>query len=174
MASEVKVGIGSEQPRWVLCIANRPELDKFQHEIFTTLKLGEAAEIIHQTSNHWRKLFSIMAKISFALFETGCDTWQQYRDTKLLTAEGFETISFEPVEEVSRNAVPCIVAGFTYADTQVDLAQFLPLENDAKVLCRPGSNIVVTPYFDWRQLTNAILENVILVIEAKVTASPTQ
>ena len=91
-----KVGMGCQQPKWVLHIANRPQLEWFQQDRFHQIESGQIPEVINATSNHWRKVFSIMAKISFALFDTGCNTWQQYRDTKLLTDEGFEAIDFLP------------------------------------------------------------------------------
>lgn len=154
--SAPNIGFGTLQPNWVLHIANRPELDCFQHDIYRQLQPGEAADIIKQTSNHWRKVFSIMAKISFALFETNCTTWQQYRDTKLLTGEGFEAISFEPYKPDS-NAKLSVICGFTYAETQVQLETLIPHIEQPKILMAVSKDCLVTPYFDWRQLNNEIL-----------------
>lgn len=166
----IKDGFGHPKPRWVLHIANRPELDKYQHNIAFALTTGEAADIIQQTSNHWRKLFSIMAKISFALFETGCDSWQEYRDTKLLTDQGFEMISFE-TPDPQQECYYSIVAGYTYAKTQLDVESLMPLSACEKLLLAENKPLAVTPYFDWRQLTNEVLAHLIKVMNAKLPES---
>ena len=161
-----KAGLGCEQPRWVLYIANRPELDEYQDELYRILALGEAAEIIRQTSNHWRKVFSIMAKISFALYETQCATWQEYRDTKLLTEHGFEAISFEPFQQLSDNHLS-LICGFTYAETQIDLTQLISHHKFEKLKVSEIGKLIVTPYFDWRQLNNEMLTSLISIMKGK-------
>lgn len=157
-------GIGSPTPKMILHIANRPELEKFEHNLFQTLKPGEAAEIIQQTSNHWRKVFSIMAKISFALFKNDCKTWQEYRDSILLTERGFEALDFTPINlPLSDNNIH-IVCGFQYAESQLELSTFIPHLHYPKLLRHPSENCFVTPYFDWRQLNNELLAGLISVL----------
>lgn len=167
--SAPNIGFGNGEPKWVLHIANRPELDAFEHDIFRRLERGEAADIISQTSNHWRKVFSIMAKISFALFDTGCETWQQYRDTKLLTEEGFEAISYDGFKSES-NEVLALICGFTYAETQVNLSQLLSHIAQPKLLMSETKDFIVTPYFDWRQLNNEMLDHLLKVMESWLTS----
>jgi len=162
-----KIGFGNHNPRWVLHIANRPALAEFQHDVFRALTRGEAAEIIKATSNHWRKAFSIMAKISFALFDTGCATWQEYRDTKLLTEEGFESVSFEPFQTNQLNAFS-IVCGFAYAEQQLEVSKLIPHIEQPKLLISETDDVIVTPYFDWRQLTNEILATLVTVLQHKL------
>lgn len=161
-------GVGQKNPKWVLHIANRPELESFQNQDFRIFEIGEAAEIIKLTSNHWRKVFSIMAKISFALFDTGCETWQQYRDTKLLTKEGFEAVSFSPYAS-SLNQAFHIICGFTYAQDQLDLARLIPHERQNKLLFSQTENLCVTPYFDWRQLNNEMLDVLVHVLRHRLS-----
>ena len=163
----MKSGFGSLEPKWVLYIENRPPLPEYEHDNFRLLGNGEAAEVIAQTSNHWRKVFSIMAKISFALFETNCNTWQEYRDTKLLTEHGFEAISYLPFNKGEARAYFSIVCGFTYAGTQLDLDSLIPHQTHAKLLLVPGQKCLVTPYFDWRQLNNELLEKVIDIMKGQ-------
>lgn len=159
------VGIGNSHPSWVLHMANRPELEAFQHEVFRQLKQGEAADVISQTSNHWRKVFSIMAKISFALFDTGCDTWQQYRDTKLLTEQGYEAIYWQPYSAQTATELS-LICGFTYAETQTELARLLPHIEQPKLLMAESKDLIVTPYFDWRQLNNETLSHLVKVMKS--------
>lgn len=154
-------GFGHSAPNWVLHIANRPDLPEFNQDNFRTLAEGEVASIINNTSNHWRKVFSIMAKISFALYDTGCESWQQYRDTKLLSGSGFEALSYLPYAEDANDNYFSVVAGFQYAATQLDLDKLIPHHSTSKLLRIEGSDCVVTPYFDWRQLNNELLEKLI-------------
>ena len=161
-------GFGCVNPHWVLHIANRPELEQFEHDDFRQLKTGEVKEVIASTSNHWRKVFSIVAKISFALFETGCETWQEYRDTHLLTDKGFEAISYLPYKLEKNNKLLSIVCGFSYAETQLQLSQLVPHQAFPKLLALPGTNCFVTPYFDWRQLNNEHLAVLINMMENRL------
>lgn len=161
-------GFGHSAPKWVLHIANRPPLDAFLQDEFRTLATGEAADIIRQTSNHWRKVFSIMAKISFALFDTNCDTWQQYRDTKLLTSQGFEAINYHVYVPQELETYTSLVAGFQYASEQLDLDSLVAHHRCNKLLRIENRRCFVTPYFDWRQLNNDILD---ILISAMETAS---
>ena len=103
-----------------------------------------------------------MAKISFALFETDCNSWQQYRDTNLLTQAGFEAINFLPYQQ--DNSSFAIISGFSYAETQVDLKSLIPLEPQPKLLFSEHNKLAVTPYFDWRQLNNEKLAALISVL----------
>lgn len=180
----VGFGVIKQSPRLVLHIANRPPLDDFQHDISRQLKLGEAASIIQQTGNHWRKVFSILAKMSFALFDTQCKTWQEYRDTKLLTEQGFEFIAFssltltteqltesiinlgsEPISYVS------LVCGLSYAQSQLDFLPLISHQKFEKLKWSETQKCLVTPYFDWRQLNNDMLDVVISIIKPKLSIS---
>lgn len=166
-------GFGSQSPKIILHIANRPPLDVYAGDINRPLQLNEAADIIAQTGNHWRKVFSILAKISFALFDTQCTSWQQYRDTKLLTQDGFEFVSFSPVQasqawktEGQLSSVS-ILCGFQYAETQLQLNTLVSHQQFAKLQWSEPLQCLVTPYFDWRQLNNVMLEVVISIIKNK-------
>ena len=171
-------GFGSSSPKWLLHIEHRPPLAAFEQKAFRALTEGEAAQVIAQTSNHWRKVFSIMAKISFALFETDCDTWQEYRDTKLLTNKGFEAISYDSVtlsqsnnQSQKRKLEPfAIVCGFGYASQQLELEGLYPHQTHSKLLLAPNVNVAVTPYFDWRQLNNELLDVVIALMQGRLSS----
>lgn len=158
--SEIKSGFGNRHAKWLLHIANRPDLAEFADDNFRMLAIGEAKSVIENTSNHWRKVFSIMAKISFALFDTGCESWQQYRDTKLLTAEGFEAISYLPYQSGEHSSL-AIVAGFQYASEQLADSQLVAHHKYNKLKRVIAEPCFVTPYFDWRQLNNELLAQLI-------------
>jgi len=168
--SKVDSGFGNDSPRWILHIANRPELDDFQHDNFRELESGEVKSVIQQTSNHWRKVFSIMAKISFSLFDTGCNSWQEYRDTKLLTADGWEAISYAPYTLSEGLETLTVICGYTYAESQLDLDSLIPHSESAKLLRVPNRPCFVTPYFDWRQLNNELLAVLIKLMSAQLAS----
>ena len=162
-------GYGSNVPKWVLHIENRPPLETFEQESFRVLAKGEAAQVIAQTSNHWRKVFSIMAKISFGLFETGCDTWQEYRDSSLLTENGFEAISYQKYDFAQNQTLVSIICGFKFAQTQLSLDELYPLDTQPKLLVAEQAKCIVTPYFDWRQLNNEMLASLISLMRTQVS-----
>ena len=178
MVSEKLIGVGSSSPRIVLHIANRPPVDGFEvfsgdNQINRPLQVSEAASIIQQTGNHWRKVFSILAKISFALFDTSCKTWQEYRDTKLLTEQGFEYLCFSPLKQTHsqvssiKHPIISIVCGFSYAQTQLDFDTLVAHERFEKLKWSEQYSCLVTPYFDWRQLNNEMLDVVINIVGSK-------
>jgi len=172
------IGVGSRSPRIVLHIANRPPVDGFEDDIDRALQISEAADIIKQTGNHWRKVFSILAKISFALFDTGCKTWQEYRDTKLLTEQGFEYLCFSELkqtalttsaqQELSEERSVSLVCGFSYAQTQLDFSSLISHQNFEKLKWSELHYCLVTPYFDWRQLNNEMLAVVVKILASKL------
>jgi hypothetical protein len=177
------IGVGASLPRIILHIANRPPVDSFdavngEADINRPLQISEAADIIKQTGNHWRKVFSILAKISFALFDTDCKTWQEYRDTKLLTEQGFEYLCFSSLKQ--RNASSSlatniieqtsvsVVCGFAYAETQLDFPSLIPHQVFEKLKWSEQDHCLVTPYFDWRQLNNEMLDVAIKIVASKL------
>lgn len=168
------IGIGVQLPRVVLHIANRPPLVDFEHEINRSLQQAEAADIIKATGNHWRKVFSILAKISFALFDTQCKTWQEYRDTKLLTENGFEYVCFSPLADtrsqldLTNQTSVSILCGFSYAETQLDFSSLVSHQSVEKLKWSEHQQCLVTPYFDWRQLNNEMLKIVTNIIRTKL------
>lgn len=161
----MKDGISALQPKWVLHIGNRPQLPEFELGLVRPFEIGEAALVISKTSNHWRKVFSIMAKISFALFDTGCKTWQEYRDTKLLSAHGFEALDFMHYAVDTKHDLFAIVCGFNYANEQIELSQLVASVESDKLLLSQNQKYVVTPYFDWRQLNNQTLKILTRIME---------
>ncbi|GHB73268.1 hypothetical protein GCM10008107_23410 [Psychrosphaera saromensis] len=179
MSKNNLIGIGSDSPTVILHIANRPPVDGFaaingEEDINRPLQVSEAASIIQQTGNHWRKVFSILAKISFALFDTGCKTWQEYRDTKLLTEQGFEYICFSSLVDtrsqldLAKHKTVSIVCGFSYAQSQLDVLPLISHQKFDKLKWSEPHQCLVTPYFDWRQLNNEMLDVVINILKSKL------
>ena len=144
----------------ILYTASRPPMARFDDVKSLTLCSGEVVEIITECGNHWRKIFSILAKLSFALSEHNCKTWQDYRDQVLLSEEGNEIIVFgHQLIEASEESIHLISGQKHFAEFNLDLEPFQPLDLEAKVLS--NGKILQTPYFDYRQFNNALIDQVL-------------
>jgi hypothetical protein len=146
------IGLGDPDYRLAFCVANRPALDHYPTlDCMTPLAPGELAHIVANSSNHWRKLFSVYAKFMYQLgVQPGWpERWQDYRDKHLLQAgSGVALLFSEP--DPQRKAVH-IVAGKTYA-AQLNLKGLTWLDHHFAV--NPEHRLLVSPYLDYRQLSN--------------------
>jgi hypothetical protein len=115
---------------------------------------GQINSINQHCGNGWRKVFNVYAKVLFALpsehysFAKQAVSWQAYRDELLLL---FST----PVLTESKNQLH-IIAGRTHAKNLIQQgklnAQFDWLDDEFAI--DKSQNIIVCPYFDYRQLSN--------------------
>ncbi|WP_049723558.1 DUF6942 family protein [Gilvimarinus polysaccharolyticus] len=146
------VGLGDPNYHLAFCVANRPALDAYPAlNCLTPLVPGELQHIVANTSNHWRKLFSVYAKFLYALGgQPGWpERWQDYRDHRLLQAGSGVALLFNK-PDVARNAVH-IVAGKTYA-AELNLKGLAWL--DMHFAINTQQRLIVSPYLDYRQLSN--------------------
>jgi hypothetical protein len=128
----------------------------------TPLAPGELSYIVANTSNHWRKLFSVYAKFLYTLgAQPGWPKrWQDYRDGYLLQAGSGVALLFSP-PELNRKAVH-IVAGKTYG---ASLALKGLTWLDASFALDARRRLLVSPYLDYRQLSNARIETLASLIK---------
>ncbi|TQV69875.1 hypothetical protein FKG94_22240 [Exilibacterium tricleocarpae] len=148
------VGLGAPDYRLAVCIANRPPVMPFAAVTeVRPLGRGDIDGIVMQAGNHWRKIFSLYAKLGFALHDQGLACWQDYRDDFLLSAQSQQALLFSP----PRPAAPGvkIVSGKTYAEDLGVLPPQACLRDGFFV--SPEARLIVAPYFDYRQLSNARL-----------------
>jgi hypothetical protein len=145
----------------ILYLPNRPELDEYSSSlVLSALGKGKVQDIIEQTGNHWRKIFSIYAKIAFIENSLGAKNWQEYRDHLLLSKKSQTKICFT---KKLRPADIHIISGQSHAECfDFDLSQFIDLDSDGKI--KYFNNIYLVPYFDYRQLPNELLAKLIDVI----------
>lgn len=153
-----------------LYIANRPPLPQYS-DVASLEKLqeGEVSFIIEQTGNHWRKIFSLLAKISYPI--NGGDLeqiarWQDYRDQVLCTQNGFERIVFgchhfdeAALMEVSEADEIHLISGFTHGEQCRLPLHMSPLGPDEKLWVH--KNLILGPYLDYRQFPNALVERLL-------------
>lgn len=146
------VGRGDPNYRLAFCVANRPALDHYPAlDHLAPLVPGELQHIVANTSNHWRKLFSVYAKFLYALGvqPDWPERWQDYRDHRLLQAgSGVALLFSEP--DVTRSAVH-IVAGKTYA-AELNLTGLRWVDTHFAIDVK--RRLLVSPYLDYRQLSN--------------------
>jgi hypothetical protein len=142
----------------ILYLPNKPDINKYKTKrVLKNLKGGEICEIIAFTGNHWRKIFSIFSKLSLGLNPTRSNTWQLYRDEVLLTSHGGEVIKFsKKLTKISDRTIH-IVTGQNYSK-QFDLSfdRFKKIDEEGRIL--NYQNIYMTPYFDYRQFPNVLID----------------
>ena len=138
-----------------LYLPNKPDLLEYTSKRgLSALKSGEVQSIISQTGNHWRKIFSIYAKISFGLNNQVAKTWQEFRDDILLTSKSNTKISF--ASKISKADIHIISGMACVEKFNLDMKHFKKLDTEGKILYH--KNIYLTPYFDYRQFPNTLIE----------------
>lgn len=161
------IGFGGNDFNIAIYIANRPPIDSYpQLNTLHGLATGELAHITANCSNHWRKIFNVYAKFLLAFdntIETDCDLfkrreitrWQDYRDKNLLQSHSREALLFSPPNLANTNAIH-IIAGKTYANDLNLNIELTWLDNYFAI--NKQYNLIVSPYLDYRQLSNARIE----------------
>jgi len=153
------IGLGSHHSSIKFYIANRPPIDDYPvMDELRGLAMGELTHIVKHTSNHWRKVFNVYAKLLFDWYQLqqlknlpDTYTWQAYRDLELFQAHSQEALLFSaPQFESDGNAIQ-IIAGKTYA-AQLALPPLVWL--DAYFAVNKEQRVIVAPYPDYRQLSN--------------------
>ncbi|MEH6576607.1 MAG: hypothetical protein V7731_05970 [Amphritea sp.] len=135
--------LGTPSARVILYLPNPPLLPD-THAIDLTA-------LIQLNGNHWRKILTIFAKLCSA-----DNNWREYRDHNLLKEH--EAICFSDQLLHSNNGqIVHLVAGkasWTRLDLNPDA--FTALDEASRI--RIKDNIILTPYPDYRQFPNALIE----------------
>jgi hypothetical protein len=161
------IGFGPKHIGIALYIANRPEIDGFPNgDSLQPLASGDVAYVGQHTSNHWRKIFNVSAKFLFELYSThvpldSIDTWQAYRETRLFQAESHEALLFSP-PCFDQTGLIHIIAGKTYAQ-QLALPPLTWLDEHFAI--NMEQRIIVCPYLDYRQLSNARITTLVALVQ---------
>jgi hypothetical protein len=157
------VGIGDEFYTLAVYIGNRPPIEEYQtrEELIPAVE-GELLRIGQETGNHWRKIFNIYAKLAFNLNSEGYLSWQSYRDGFLLTKNSRQVMLFD--DKVVNKTQKCIsiISGKGYAMTFLEASNFVWLDSEFAI--DTSNRIIVTPYFDYRQLSDVKIEKLVRII----------
>ncbi|WP_299204129.1 hypothetical protein [uncultured Amphritea sp.] len=114
------------------------------------------ARLCELNGNHWRKILIILAKL-----QSTESAWRDYRDQQLLTQH--EAIIF--TDHLLPGTKLHIVAGkASWQRLGLDPQTFSPLEASGRVFRR--DNIILTPYPDYRQFPNQLIEQLRPIIQA--------
>lgn len=136
--------LGCKKPQIILYLPNRPLMPE-------SVAKG-IPEIIELNGNHWRKIFSIYAKITCGEID-----WRKYRDSHLLGNN--ESISFS--DHLAPGDCFHLVAGkvnwqqICCVGTDPQQQGFKPIDDEAR-LWQKGK-VILCPYLDYRQFPNKLV-----------------
>lgn len=162
MSSQL-IGLGDNSFRVGVYVAKAPPMPYFEALAqLEPVASGQINSINQHCGNGWRKVFNVYAKVLFALpsehysFAKQAVSWQAYRDELLLQQySGIALLFSTPVLTESKNQLH-IIAGRTHAKNLIQQgklnAQFDWLDDEFAI--DKSQNIIVCPYFDYRQLSN--------------------
>ena len=162
MSSQL-IGLGDNSFRVGVYVAKAPPMPYFEALAqLEPVASGQINSINQHCGNGWRKVFNVYAKVLFALpsehysFAKQAVSWQAYRDELLLQQHSGTALLFStPVLTKSKNQLH-IIAGRTHAKNLIQQgklnAQFDWLDDEFAI--DKSQNIIVCPYFDYRQLSN--------------------
>ncbi|MEL0639776.1 hypothetical protein V6260_04055 [Pseudoalteromonas aliena] len=169
--TEQVVGLGEYDFNVAVYVAKAPPMPYFETLQSIEPVINEQINTINQhCGNGWRKVFNIYAKVLFALpsehysFAKQADSWQAYRDKFLLQKNSKTALLFSapdttitcPDKATSNKNQLHIIAGRTHVKNLLQQgklhAQFDWLDDEFAI--DTTNNIIVCPYFDYRQLSN--------------------
>ncbi len=174
--NDVGVGMPCEPTCVRVYIANRPPMDSYQElECLRPLSPGEVYDIAQHTGNHWRKIFNVYAKFLFGWYSSqkelasnlhNAGRWQDFRDDTLLQAHSQSMLLFCVPDFEKHPADIHIIMGKQYAAQlgfDRDISQELTLLDRDFAICA-RKNLIICPYFDYRQLSNIKIDRLIELV----------
>lgn len=157
------IGLGCPNFSIAVYIANKPNLTEYQQLTYITpVNSGEINAINTQCGNGWRKVFNVYAKLLFALdtsnfnFSAQAPSWQEYRDRFLLQSNSKTALLFSAPNLSLNDRNLHIITGKTYAKHLIATKQITTnlVWLDDEFAIDKTNNLIVCPYFDYRQLSN--------------------
>lgn len=160
-------GLGCNDFNFAVYIANTPPMDEYDNLTeMHPLTSGEIKVIGQACGNGWRKVFNVYAKVLYALpkdhfnYTSLEQTWQQYRDNHLFQKNSHTALLFSPPQLCKNHKVLHVICGRTYAKSLINSGQLHAelIWIDDEFAIDKRNKLVVCPYFDYRQLSNAKIE----------------
>ena len=144
----------------------------------SALTRGEITAIGQACGNGWRKVFNVYAKLLYALpkehfpFTSLAPTWQEYRDNYLLQANSQTALLFSPPCFLGNSKRLHVICGRTYAKQLIKSAALTAQLTwlDEEFAIDQQNKIIVSPYFDYRQLSNVKITRLAAMLTALQTA----
>lgn len=158
-------GYGDPAFEFAVYIGNTPSV--YEHSGYSDLqpmKPGDIASIVQQTGNHWRKIFNLYAKLMHQL-EPGFESeWQQYREGRLLQRGSKQALLFSQPQLGKPSTAIHLVTGKSHAEHLGLLTRCDAINEHFYVNCT--AKLIVSPYFDYRQLSNRKLETLVEIVRS--------
>ncbi len=154
-------GLGDDKAKLRLFIGNQPIFPvKEPFDGIHPLANGELNHYVEVNSNHWRKIFNVYAKLCHLLFNSRT-SWQEYRDHHLLQAKQNHALVFSPWQPNTESID--LICGKTYAQASglFDVCD----EISEGFFQSTKQGILVTPYFDYRAMSNKKIEQLANILE---------
>ena len=174
------IGLGNPTAQLNVYIENPPPLEQYQSlAVCRPMQVGEIKMIANLTGNHWRKIFNVYAKLVFELTTPKYKSWQDFRDNALLQGHSNESLLFnltaqEILPHLSRINTSTdnisIIMGKTFA-TKLKLAETCHWLS-AEFAINTDKNILICPYFDYRQLSNIKITKLCRLIKSMRNIQP--
>ncbi len=133
--------IGSSNPSLILYLPNPPMQASIEQPL-------DIPELIALNGNHWRKIFTIFAKLCGHTSD-----WKRYRDHDLLKQK--EAICFGD-KLLSIKARHIVAGKASWERLGLNPIDFDSLDDQQRV--RKQANVFLTPYPDYRQFPNELIE----------------
>lgn len=169
------LGLGDTHAQFKVYIGKRPNLDAYRDLSAVGALLSDDIAVIGQDcGNGWRKVFNVYAKLVFALNQPslvplqGAQSWQAFRDNRLLQKASNTSLIFSAPnisnQTTEKPPVIHIVMGKTYAKTLPLALSLTWLDHEFAI--DPQTNLLVCPYFDYRQLSNIKIIRLVALIKS--------
>lgn len=179
-------GLGDINAKLIFYIKNRPTLTRYENlACVRAMQVNEIKNIGDETGNHWRKVFNVYAKLLFELSPMQFSSWQNLRDNYLLQADSKSCLLFSPPnippQENDKNANHTklkkgfseqklhIILGKGYAESLALGETCTWLNHEFAVNFAEG--IIICPYFDYRQLSNIKIAQLVRIIQQLLSAA---
>ena len=167
-------GLGCTNFTIAVYIGNKPSMPEYQElALISPVTSHEINSINTACGNGWRKVFNVYAKLLYALdkkyfdYSVSAASWQEYRDRFLLQAKSQTALLFSPPQPSKNNEAVHIICGKTYAKQLLSsghlLANFIWLDEEFAI--DKTQNLIVCPYFDYRQLSNMKIEKLACLLK---------
>lgn len=143
--------LGAPCPRLALYLPHRP------NALAQLVDAPSASALVTANSNHWRKIVTLLAKLASPV----ADDWRKFRDQELFQ---HTALCFAP--QLSGTAAWHWIGGKDNLQRFDNLRyNARPLPNSPEVLIDPAHQLLLTPYPDYRQLSNALVEQIRTALE---------
>lgn len=169
-------GLGCTDALLRIYVAKPPPMQEFLAlQQVAPLLPGQIQQIASHCGNGWRKVFNVYAKFVFALPAPwqpdlrDCATWQTWRDRCLLQASSQTSLLFSTPALAENTETPTlhIIAGRQHARALIASGELTVSLDwlDEEFALNAEHRLIVCPYLDYRQLSDAKIARVAAIAQ---------